>query len=247
MGKPYRVVLFDCFNTLFLSDVTRVPTTVVDGKPAVSTAGLLKTLIAPDDPEITEERIYRAHRQAWIWAEGERGERCVEVSAHARFRRILTLLGIEASDDAFVTRLLDAHIGAVTASYDLPEAHRALLERLAPRRRLAIFSNFDYAPGLRRLLVKHAVEARFDPVVISAEIGLRKPGRAAFERALSLVGEPPERILFVGDSLSDDVGGAAAMGLDVAWLNLKGEPRGDDHPRPTYELRALGDIESLLD
>ena len=247
MGKAYRMVLFDCFNTLFLPDASRVPTILVEGKPTVSTAGLLKALIAPEDAELTPERIHRAHRQAWAWAEGQRGAAHHEVSAQARFRHMLELLGIAALAEDFVERLLAAHIDAVTESYTLPDAHRALLERLASARRLALFSNFDYAPGLRRLLRRTALEGRFDPVVISAEIGYRKPGRAAFERALALAGEPLERILFVGDSLDDDVSGAAAVGLDVAWLNPAAGPRAASSPWPTFELRALDEIESLLD
>jgi FMN phosphatase YigB (HAD superfamily) len=157
---------------------------------------------------------------------------------------MLALIGMDSPEPAFVEELLALHIDAVTATYVWPEAHRALLERLHGRR-LAIFSNFDYAPGLRRLLRRHALEARFDPVVISAEIGYRKPGRAAFERALDLVRGPSARILFVGDSLADDVAGAEAIGLDVAWLNREDAPL-PEGPRPTYVLHALEEVEALL-
>jgi putative hydrolase of the HAD superfamily len=245
MRKPYRVVLFDCFNTLFLAEGSQVPMVWVDGKPTPSTAGLLAGRLAPRAPGLTAEQVYLAHREAWRWAEARRGEPQREVPAQERFGHMLRLLGIAEPEPDFVEELLAMHIDAVTGSYVLPEAHRALLERLARRHRLALFSNFDYAPGLRRLLRRHSVGECFDPIVISSEIGYRKPGRAAFERALALVGEPQERVLFVGDSLDDDVAGAEAIGLDVAWLNREDAPL-PEQLRPIFVLRALEELEALL-
>ncbi len=60
-----------------------------------------------------------------------------------------------------------------------------------------------------------------------------------------MIGEAPQDILFVGDSLEDDVQGARQAGIDVAWINTRGLPAPANFP-PTYELRELPALIDLL-
>ena len=90
------------------------------------------------------------------------------------------------------------------------------------------------------------IEDIFDPIVISERIGFRKPGRNAFRHALALASEPLQHILFIGDSLNEDVEGARAVNLDVAWVNAKGS-EAPAECSPTYELRNLLELEALLE
>jgi putative hydrolase of the HAD superfamily len=163
---------------------------------------------------------------------------------------MLGLLGMAGAEDDLVARLLDLHTELVADSYLLPAAYPAVLQRVAQRHRLALFSNFDYAPALRRLLGQHGLDRLFDPIVISAEIGFRKPGRKAFELALAPIPHPRETVLFVGDSLVDDVAGAAGAGLTVAWINAAGAAPASGAatgPRPDFVIRDLTQLEALLE
>lgn len=245
MPAPYELVLFDCFNTLFLVDESRMPMIELDGRPTPSTAGCLLEHLRPLAPELDGETLHRAHREAWRWAESQRGEAVREVPAVVRFGRMAELLGLPALAEAETERLVAVHIAAVTRSYVLPVGHRRLLQRLRGRMGVALFSNFDYGPGLRDLLRREGIEPWFDPLVISAEIGYRKPGRAAFDHALEAAGTDPARVLLVGDSPGDDVAGAHAAGLDVAWLN-RGTDAPTPEPAPTYTLTDLEQVEPLL-
>jgi epoxide hydrolase-like predicted phosphatase len=60
---------------------------------------------------------------------------------------------------------------------------------------------------------RERIDALFDPVVISGEIGLRKPQAAIYHHALDLLGGvPASRVLFVDDA-DPNVVGAQAVGL----------------------------------
>jgi putative hydrolase of the HAD superfamily len=56
------------------------------------------------------------------------------------------------------------------------------------------------------------IDPLFDPVVISGEVGLRKPWAPIFELTLSRLGLPPHRVLFVDDAMAN-VEGARVVGL----------------------------------
>jgi len=56
------------------------------------------------------------------------------------------------------------------------------------------------------------IDPLFDPVVISGEVGLRKPWAPIYELTLDRLGLPPQRVLFVDDA-SPNVEGARAVGM----------------------------------
>jgi putative hydrolase of the HAD superfamily len=81
------------------------------------------------------------------------------------------------------------------------------------------------AAGVRTALVSDAgwddvecwerspLRARLDAEVFSYEIGVRKPDRRIYERALAGIGVDPSDALFVGDGGSDEHRGARALGM----------------------------------
>ena len=82
---------------------------------------------------------------------------------------------------------------------------------------MVIASNFD-----RRL---HAVCSGWPPlqsaraVVVSSEVGWRKPGRGFFEALVSACGCRAQEVLMVGDDLVNDVQGALACGLQAVRVD----------------------------
>jgi len=80
----------------------------------------------------------------------------------------------------------------------------------------AIASNFDQrlnavCDGLPEL--KHVGHR-----VISSVVGWRKPAKPFFDAVSQQIGVAPNRILFVGDDLTNDVEGASAAGMRAAWV-----------------------------
>ncbi len=106
--------------------------------------------------------------------------------------------------------------------------------------RLAVVSNWD--SRLRPILEERKLRPWFDAVVISAEVGWRKPHPAIFERALGLLGCAPGDALHCGDSVGDDVEGARAAGIRPVLLDR----HGTRSVPGTEVVRGLGEIAGLL-
>ena len=75
------------------------------------------------------------------------------------------------------------------------------------------------------------IEGRFDPIVISSEIGVAKPDPAAFEHAVAMAEVDPALTWFVGDNLRTDVLGAARAGLRTVWVDREGRGLPTDQPQ----------------
>jgi putative hydrolase of the HAD superfamily len=90
----------------------------------------------------------------------------------------------------------------------------------------------DPARLLRRELEEFELTERIDAVVLSGEVGARKPDAAIFEAALVALGVDATAALYVGDRLVDDVQGAAAVGMLAAqalWFRVD-DPVGEIEP-----------------
>jgi FMN phosphatase YigB (HAD superfamily) len=129
---------------------------------------------------------------------------------------------------------------------EFPPHHGAVLGRLARRHRLAIVSNFDYAPTVRGILGDAGVIDLFAAVVVSDEVGWRKPKPAIFEEALRRVGVGARQALFVGDRPDIDVAGAHAVEIDAVWINRAGAPLPDGVRPPQFEIRDLTELPAIV-
>ncbi len=132
--------------------------------------------------------------------------------------------------DEEVDRFLDAEHAAWRPARALVGSAHALLETLRDRGlRLAVVANTWTEPPrlVRRELEELGVAERVDVIVLSGEVGARKPDAAIFERALAALGADPLAALHVGDRLRDDVAGAAALGIATAqavWFHADDSP-----------------------
>ena len=85
------------------------------------------------------------------------------------------------------------------------------------------------------------LEAAFDAVVISDEIGAAKPDPVIFHTACAALGVGPAHAVHVGDRLDLDAQGARAAGLHGVWLDRS---RRGDHARPA-EVTVISGLAEL--
>lgn len=81
---------------------------------------------------------------------------------------------------------------------------------------LGIIAN--QSPGTAQRLKKWGLCKYFDVVAASAELGLAKPDRLIFEKALELAGSQPQNSVMVGDRLDNDIIPAKAFGMKTVWI-----------------------------
>jgi FMN phosphatase YigB (HAD superfamily) len=245
---PYAAILFDLFDTLVRFDRERMPEIEINGKPVRSSAGLLHAILKTHAPHVGLERCYEALGESWREAERRRSIDHREVSAHERFAHFFETLGLDetALPSGFGRSLIDAHRHALGRAAEFPAHHGPLLRRLAERYRLAVVSNFDYTPTALDILERAGVVDLFETIVVSDEIGWRKPRRDIFDAALGRLRVRADESLFVGDRADMDVLGAQQIGMDAAWINRDAEPLPPGIPKPTYEIRDLGELATIL-
>jgi len=71
-----------------------------------------------------------------------------------------------------------------------------------------------------------------------------KPHRAFYETILDDLRLTPDRVLFVGDSLTDDVWGPTQLGIKTCHVNRKNIPYRDIIP--DYTVSSLKELPDLL-
>ena len=83
---------------------------------------------------------------------------------------------------------------------------------------VGLVSNFDHPPHVRRVLSDNGLGSCFDTVIISGEVGVKKPDPAIFALGLAQTGLAPHHVLYVGDT-QEDVAGAIAAGIRPIFLS----------------------------
>jgi HAD superfamily hydrolase (TIGR01509 family) len=241
-------VLFDLFDTLVHFDPDRLPTVEVGGRTVRSSAGRLHRVLRGHAPDVSLQACYDALRASWEEAERRRAADHREVTAPERMSDMLRRLALDpgACPTGLVESLLDAHRVALSEAATFPPHYVDLLRALRARYRLAVVSNFDYTPTALAMLAVAGVTELFDTIVVSDEIGWRKPRPEIFEAALERVAVRPAEALFVGDRADIDVVGAQRLGMAVAWVNPKPAPLPAGIPAPDYEIRDLGELRPVL-
>jgi HAD superfamily hydrolase (TIGR01549 family) len=248
VSRSYRAVLFDLFDTLVRFDRDRLPLVRVDGREIRSSVGRLHEVLSASAPHVSLEALHGALGESWKEAERLRAIDHREVAAPERFAHLFRCLSLdpEACAPGLIIDLIETHRAELAKAVQFMPEHRALLDDLRTRYRMAVVSNFDYTPTALAILRAAGIVEHFEMIVVSDAVGWRKPAPLIFRQTLDRMGLDPRETLFVGDRIDIDVAGARAVGMDSAWINPGAEPIPPGLEAPTYELRDLADLRGIL-
>src|SRR5215813_6987757 len=246
---PYRAVLFDMFDTLVRFDRARLPAATIGGREIRSSVPVLHDIAASALPGVGLETFHEAFLWSYQEAERIRADTHVEVPAHRRLEILYRRVGVDpaAIPHAVTERLLLTHMACLASAAEPMPGQGELLDWLRGRYRLGVVSNFDYSPTVHRILTEGGILGRFETVVVSDEVGWRKPRPVIFQRALAQLGLRAEECLFIGDRPEIDVAGAKAMGMAAGWLNPDRTPLPPGLPAPDLDLPGLAELRAALE
>lgn len=186
-----------------------------------------------------EEAVAQRFRSAFAAEEAAdraAGLRTSEAREVERWRRIVAAVLDDVTDAEGCFRVLYDHFARPAGWRCNPDAP-ALLRRLADRGLApGVASNYDRR--LRPVLAGFAELAPLTTVVISSEVGWRKPAPEFFAALCRAVALPPEQVLLVGDDYDNDFEGARATGLRPLLL----DPAGRYDPSQPRHIRSLKDV-----
>lgn len=92
-----------------------------------------------------------------------------------------------------------------------------VLTSLKRNKIMGLVSNFDHPPHIRYILADYELEPFFDTIIISGDVGVKKPNPAIFSFALEQTGLSKNEVIYVGDT-NEDVSGAMAAGIRPIFL-----------------------------
>ena len=159
------------------------------------------------------------------------------------------LYGREAEEGQLAELARSRHHAFVEVVEVEPEV-RALLERLAPRYRLALLSNYPCGRSIRDGLTKLGLTELFEVIVVSGEVGFVKPHQRPYRLLLEGLELPASECVYVGDNWLADIQGAKGIGMGAIHTTEhvpyeRFEPHEGDH-EPDARITRLGQLETLL-
>ncbi|HVA38816.1 MAG TPA: HAD family hydrolase [Candidatus Dormibacteraeota bacterium] len=83
------------------------------------------------------------------------------------------------------------------------------------------------------------------PILVSDEIGARKPAASAFASLVDLLGARAERTAYVGDDLSGDALGAHAASLAAVWIS-RSDPSPEEVAALPCEVLTIRSLDALV-
>ena len=243
--KEIKAIAFDLFNTL----ITIEPDAVEEALNRL-THSLMQSGFTLDP-----ESFKQAHREAATRFFEETRQNGRETHNRFWISAALRTQGHRVPpDDRRIAVAVEAYFSPFLEFCQLIPGTREILETLKGKYRLALLSNFTHPPAAIELLNGVDITSFFDVLLISGDLGYRKPHPFVFRRLITDLGLTKSQILFVGDDPELDVDGAHRAGLQPIWMTYVMDQKipsaksvlSGSMERPNFEVPRISRWEELL-
>lgn len=179
---------------------------------------------------------------------GQESEEWIEHPLTETFALALEEIGFPGLPEATIREAVRAFLAPQEACWrTFPDTHETLEALQARGYRLALLTNSGDADHSWRLIERFGLRRYFDPIVISAAVGLRKPHPWLFLDIARRWGLPPAAIAVVGDLPEADLRGARLAGMRAIWAVMAHGPRPlPDGLQPDAVIHALRELLHVL-
>ncbi len=120
-----------------------------------------------------------------------------------------------------------------------------VLDELARRFKLAAISDAQSAWALPEMKAV-GIEAYFQPIIVSGDLGFRKPDKRIFEAALNGLDLPPKNILFVGNDMYRDIYGAKQFGMKTVFFSSNQGRQTAKGVEPDYIIYRFDELRQAI-
>ena len=241
--------MLDLFDTLVRWEPERLPQMEWRGHKVHSTLPWIMPMVAERlGGGTNRDRFLEVYHAVTEEIAHERERDWTEITCFERFVRALERFGLPESEERalFAEHLTRKHMAEVRAVTSAPAANSEAVRIIAPKFRVGLLSNFDDAQTGREVLLDTGVADLFEAVVISAEVGLRKPNPRIYAMILEMLHLDASDVLFVGDTPREDVLGPKMAGMRTAWVNRRGLPLPEEIPIPDYTIASIAELPEIL-
>jgi putative hydrolase of the HAD superfamily len=229
-----QVVLFDLGDTLIHGNFTT-------GETEAVWAEVYNTIINPDNdpglPDLTTIRRAIADNVGKAMAYTWKHKVEEEMEIIPLFAKAFEVAGLpNYKDEAFIEQVVGAEQEMLYKRVvEIGETVFPTLETLkAQGYRLGMVSNFCNIPAVvRSNLNELGLLPHFEQVIISCELGWRKPSPKVYEAICQQMKIAPAECLFIGDRLIEDVQGPQKAGMHAILTHefRQEEPEGSIQPQ----------------
>ncbi len=233
-----KCIGFDLYSTLINTDDHNWDEMIKVVFPIIQNLGYKDTF---DSFLKIQNEIY------WKWRD-YREKNYVEVDNRIWWRETLEALDVKFNDDDISKIIIVSHNKWRTQIKLYPKV-KELLSDLKKSYKLALISNISTGDLSRGDMEIFGILDLFDIVVMSSDLEIRKPSPKIFEYVLEKLNIKKDEMIFIGDTLYDDIQGAKNAGLLMA-IHIKRNRSyyfPDYYIKPDKTVNNLQEIYKILD
>ncbi len=243
--KDIRAIGFDLFNTLIFAK---------EGALREATSRLTDSLIQ-------NGLDFEPHRFRDLYTDAVKrhllNAQKTGIETHNRFwiSDALRRMGIRLNPfHRIISDAVDAYFSAFFIYCTPIPSAIEILQELRSKFSLGLLTNFTDPYVARQLIERLGLYNLFDVIIISGQIGYRKPHPITFRYLIDLLKVDETQILFVGDDLGPDIMGAQRSGIQPVWMtyvidnNIPSQiPRSDPNDFPNLaHLPRVSQLDDLI-
>ena len=173
----------------------------------------------------------------------EREEKYPEIDATAVWNSFLKQEGMKAPAGRrkLATTLAQFYRAISRKRLRLYPNVKKVLDELRPVYRMAVVSDAQPCWALPEMK-SVGLNGYFDPIIISADYGFRKPDTRLFEKALDTMGLVPAEVVCVGNDMYRDVYGASQLDIKTIFVDSTQGAKFHENVTPDYFAHRFEDI-----
>jgi putative hydrolase of the HAD superfamily len=170
----------------------------------------------------------------------EGGEQYPEIDVEAIWNSFLRQEGVGAPL-TLATVLAQIYRAISRKRLQLYPDVKGVLDELRPTYRMALVSDAQPCYALPEIKAV-GLDGYFDPLIISAYYGFRKPDARLIRKALDAMKLGPAEVICVGNDMYRDIYGASRLGIKTIFVNSNQGAKSHDSVTPDYFANRLEDV-----